>query len=93
MNELLPIFLGMLLGLSTHWIPVRRRRIAALASGSIAFGTIATFVTGEHLISWGLVLIDIPMVLATASAAAALAYRIAGRRTAHAAKGPSPREN
>ena len=79
MNELLPILLGALLGATTFWLPNRGVRVATLIGGSVAFGAAATFITGEHLVSWGFVLVDIPIVLAAATVAAIFAPSLATR--------------
>ena len=66
MQELLPIvsglFLGTLLGLLR---PSMRMPVGAILI--VAFGVLATAASGEFLISWAFLLIDVPLVaLATA---------------------------
>jgi hypothetical protein len=77
MTELLPIGLGLLLGLAlgTARPSIGRPQCAALA---IALGVLASVVTGELEVSWGYVLVDIPLV-----AIAALVGQLATRRVRH----------
>ena len=77
MTELLPIGLGLLLGLAvgTARPAIGRSLCAALA---IALGVLASVVTGEVEVSWTYVLVDIPLV-----ALAALAGQLATHRVHH----------
>lgn len=61
MTELLPVGLGLLLGLSVGTVrpSFGRAQCVALA---IALGVLATIATGEAAISWSYVLVDIPLV-------------------------------
>src|SRR4051812_3997504 len=65
MTELLPVALGLLLGLTVGAArpAIGRVQCAALA---IALGVFATVVTGEVETSWSYVLVDIPLVALTA---------------------------
>ncbi len=61
MQELIPFGLGLLLGVALGRVPLSLR----LPVGTVlaaALGVVATAVTGEAAISWGFVLIDIPIV-------------------------------
>ena len=61
MSELLPIFSGLCLGSLLVLVRPGTRPAVAVAA-SIVLGTIATVVSGEFRISWGFLLIDIPLV-------------------------------
>ena len=79
-EELLPVmsglFLGSLLGLLR---PSLRVPIGMVLI--IAFGVLATVVSGEYLISWSFLLIDIPLVAVSAAAGLFVTHRLrwAGR--------------
>jgi len=60
-SELLPIFSGLCLGSLLVLVRPRTRPVVAVAA-SIVLGTLATVVSGEFRISWGFLLIDIPLV-------------------------------
>ena len=82
MEEILPvasgIFLGALIGLLR---PSLRFPIGALLI--VAFGLLATVASGEYLISWSFLLIDIPLVAVSAAASLYVTHRLrwSGRRT------------
>jgi hypothetical protein len=81
MTELLPIGLGLILGLGVGAAKpsIGRLPCAALA---IALGVLATVVTGEFMTSWGYLLVDIPLV-----AVAALVGQLATRGIRHVEEG------
>jgi hypothetical protein len=75
-QELIPIGLGLVLGAVLGSVrPSMRLPLGVLLT--VAFGVLATTITGEFKSSWGYLLIDIPLV-----ALSALAGLLAGRRVA-----------
>ena len=74
-EELLPVASGLVIGLilgllrSTLRVPVGLGLI-------IAFGVLATVVSGEYLISWSFLLIDIPLVAVSAAASLFVTHRL-----------------
>jgi hypothetical protein len=74
-EELVPVMsglvLGALLGLlrSSLRVPIGVVLI-------IAFGVLATVVSGEYLISWSFLLIDIPLVAVSAAAGLFVTHRL-----------------
>jgi xanthosine utilization system XapX-like protein len=68
MQELIPLGCGLLLGAVLGFVrpSIRLPVGAALA---IMLGVLATVITGEFKLSWGYVLIDIPLVAIAAFAA------------------------
>ena len=74
MQELLPIALGLMLGLALGFVRPSLR-IPAGAALATALGVLVTVATGEFAISPAYLLIDIPLV-----AAASLIGLAAGRR-------------
>jgi hypothetical protein len=74
-QELLPVmsglFLGALLGLLR---PSLRVPIGVVLI--VALGLLATVVSGEYLISWSFLLIDIPLVAVSAAASLFVAHRL-----------------
>jgi hypothetical protein len=81
-EEVLPVvsglFLGALIGLLRPSL-----RISVGAALIVAFGVLATVVSGEYLISWSFLLIDIPLVAVSAAASLYVTHRVrwAGHRT------------
>jgi hypothetical protein len=74
MQELFPIACGLVLGGALGLLrPSVRLPVGALMA--VVLGVLATVVTGEFRLSWGYVLVDIPLV-----ACAALVGLAAGRR-------------
>jgi hypothetical protein len=65
MQELFPIGCGLLLGAGLGWLRPSMRLPVGLAL-AIVLGVLATVVTGEFKMSWGYLLIDIPLVAAAA---------------------------
>jgi hypothetical protein len=59
--EIVPIVSGLLLGALLGWIePASRKRIGLPMA--LALGFLATVVSGEFRVSWGFLLVDIPLV-------------------------------
>jgi hypothetical protein len=75
LQELLPVVSGLVIGLilgllrSSLRVPIGVVLI-------IAFGVLATVVSGEYLISWSFLLIDIPLVAVSAAASLFLTHRL-----------------
>ncbi|MFC5264304.1 hypothetical protein ACFPJ1_19520 [Kribbella qitaiheensis] len=69
MNELLPILGGLLLGVVLQRAHSLRTRLLFGGISAIIVGAVATIVSGEYLISWGFLLVDIPLVAVSAAAA------------------------
>lgn len=61
MNELYPILSGTLIGAAVGFLR-QESRLWASTLLSILFGTFATLVSGEFRVSWGYLLVDIPLV-------------------------------
>jgi hypothetical protein len=81
-QELYPILFGLILGAGLGFLRPSTR--LPLGAGlAIVLGALATVVTGEFKLSWGYLLIDIPIV-----ALAAVAGLLAGRRVAPVAQRP-----
>lgn len=74
MNEIFPVVAGMLLGFAALRIDSVGLRVFVLAVTSVLLGVVATIISGEALISWAFVLIDIPLVLASAVAVIIATY-------------------
>ncbi|MDI3338940.1 MAG: hypothetical protein QJR03_00235 [Sphaerobacter sp.] len=66
MHEIFPVAAGVLVGLLAFRVASSRLRALLIAGLSVVFGVIATIISGEALISWAFVLIDIPLVLGSA---------------------------
>ncbi len=73
MDELFPIAVGVILGGLVQFIRNTRLRVVALLVVSLLAGILASFVSGELLISWSYVVIDIAEVGVAAVATAGLA--------------------
>jgi hypothetical protein len=65
MQELLPVALGLLLGATLGFVAPRARTLIG-ATLAVALGVLVTVITGEAQLSWGYVLVDIPLVAAAA---------------------------
>jgi hypothetical protein len=75
MEELLPVASGLVIGLILGLIrPSLRIPVGVLLI--VAFGVVATVVSGEYLISWSFLLIDIPLVALSAAASLFVMYRL-----------------
>jgi hypothetical protein len=65
MSELFPVGGGLVIGLLVGLLrPSLRVGVAVLLS--VVFGVVATVVSGEFRISWGYLLVDIPLVAGSA---------------------------
>ena len=84
MSELLPIVSGVVMGILIGFLRPSLR-IPTAAVLTVALGVIATIASGEYTISWAFLLVDVPLVGASA-VAGFLAFRIAARG------GSGPRE-
>ena len=68
MNELFPVVSGLVVGLLVGLLrPSLRLGVAVLLS--VVFGFVATVASGEFRISWGYLLVDIPLVAGSAGLA------------------------
>ena len=78
-EELLPVASGLLIGLLLGLLrPSLRVPIGVTLI--IAFGVLATVVSGEYLISWSFLLIDIPLVAISAVAGLYVTHRLVWAR-------------
>jgi hypothetical protein len=73
-HEVFPVVAGLLLGFAAFRIESIRLRAIVVAVMSVLLGVVATIISGEALISWAFVLIDIPLVLASAVGAIIACY-------------------
>src|SRR5262245_8678495 len=76
MNEIFPITYGLIVGLICGFIGTKSWRYGCWLVLSALFGVIATVVTGESKLSWGFLLIDIPLVACSGLAMLAVHSRI-----------------
>jgi hypothetical protein len=74
-SELFPIACGLLTG-SLVGALRPSLRLAAGAALAVVFGVVATVLSGEAQVSWAFLLIDIPLVAASAVAATAIAQTV-----------------
>jgi len=73
-SEIFPVISGLLLGTVLGWItPRSRKRLGVPIVWLLAF--LATVVSGEFRISWGFLLVDLPLVSIPALAAFTLQHR------------------
>ena len=72
-NEVFPVVAGVLVGLIALRIANVRLRTFAYVALSVVFGVIATTISGEFAVSWGFLLIDIPLVMLAGVATVAIA--------------------
>jgi hypothetical protein len=79
MNELFPIAAGLLCGLLLGSLTAKWKVYVGIAF-SIVAGTLATIVSGEWRISWGFLLIDIPLVAISAVVGVLLSRRLVLQR-------------
>ena len=79
MSELVPLYSGAILGLLVGFVRPSQRA-AVVAALSILLGIGASAVTGELSITWEYVLVDIPLVAASATVGMAVARRFARPR-------------
>ena len=80
MGEILPISVGILVGLICWRIASVRLRTAALVVLSVLFGALASLLNGELALSWGFLLIDIPLVFLVAVGTSLLVSRLVSAR-------------
>jgi len=80
MGEILPISAGILVGLICWRIASVRLRTAALVVLSVLFGALASLLNGELALSWGFLLIDIPLVFLVAVGTSLLVSRLVSAR-------------
>ena len=63
MNEMFPILSGLVAGaLLGGFVPWKRQRLLFGMVAAAILGAIATIVSGEYLVSWGFLFVDIPLV-------------------------------
>jgi hypothetical protein len=72
--ELFPVVNGLLLGAFLGCLRPRLRFGAGIAL-SVAIGALATVASGEFEVTWGYLLIDVPLVAASAAAGWTAVYR------------------
>jgi uncharacterized membrane protein AbrB (regulator of aidB expression) len=78
LQELVPLVSGFAVGLALGWLrPALRLPVGALLA--VVLGTLATVITGEFEVSWGFLLVDIPLVAAAATCGVLVARRAASR--------------
>jgi hypothetical protein len=65
-NEIFPVMAGVLVGLIAMRIASVQMRAVAVVVLSVIFGVAASSISGELAISWEFILVDIPLVLASA---------------------------
>ena len=80
MDEVFPVLAGVVLGLLTHAIASKRLRAILIAVGSVGFGAVASWISGELALSVVYVAIDAAQVAVAAVLTAVLA--VAWRRRA-----------
>lgn len=80
MHELFPIAAGLVLGAILALVRPGLRLVTGIV-GVALFGVLATVVSGEYLIGWEFLIIDVPLV-AVSAAAGLLAMRSAQHVTA-----------
>jgi hypothetical protein len=67
MNELFPVLSGVVIGIALGAIAPKLRIPVALTL-ALVLGFVATVISGEYSLSWGYLLVDIPLVgVATAT--------------------------
>jgi hypothetical protein len=65
-NEVFPIMAGALVGVIAMQIMSVRLRMLAIAVLGVLFGVAASAISGELAIGWEFILVDIPLVIASA---------------------------
>lgn len=73
--ELFPVACGLATGMIVG-LAAPRARLWVGAVLSIVFGVLATVLSGEYAVSWAFLLIDIPLVAVSATAAYFLGHRV-----------------
>jgi xanthosine utilization system XapX-like protein len=74
-EEILPVVSGLVLGVLIGLLR-SSLRVPVGAALILAFGVLATVVSGEYLISWSFLLIDIPLVAVSAAASLYVTHRL-----------------
>jgi xanthosine utilization system XapX-like protein len=74
-EEILPVVSGLVLGVLIGLLRPSLR-VPVGAALILAFGVLATVVSGEYLISWSFLLIDIPLVAVSAAASLYVTHRL-----------------
>lgn len=74
MNEIFPVFGGLLVGLVCSLIRSPRRRAWVLTGLSLAVGYLATVISGEYRVSWSFLCVDVPLVAGSALATLILVW-------------------
>ena len=74
-EELLPVASGLAIGAILGLLRPSLRIPVGVAL-IVAFGVLATVVSGEYLVSWSFLLIDIPLVALSAAASLYVAHRL-----------------
>ena len=69
MHEVFPVLSGLVIGALVQWLDDAKLRGVAVVVLSIVFGVIASYISGELLLSWGYVVFDTAQVLVGAAAA------------------------
>lgn len=67
MHELFPIASGLVLGAVLALVRPGLRLVTGIV-GAVLFGVLATVVSGEYLIGWEFLIIDVPLVAVSAAA-------------------------
>lgn len=75
MNEVFPIASGLVAGIALGAF-VPRLRLLWGSIAAVVLGTLATLISGEYLVSWGFLLIDIPLVALCATAGFLVSRRV-----------------
>lgn len=86
MGELLPIISGLIVGGILGLLRPSLRLPVGVAL-AVPLGVLATFLTGEHHVSWAFVLIDIPIVALSATAGLIMLQRLRNRGAERSAPG------
>jgi hypothetical protein len=74
-EELLPVASGLVIGLTLGLLqPSLRVPIGVVLI--LAFGVLATVVSGEYLISWSFLLVDVPLVAISVGAGLFMTHRL-----------------
>jgi hypothetical protein len=76
MNEIFPVLYGVCVGLVCSFVASRRWRRALWLGLSAFFGILATVVSGEWMLGWEFLLIDVPLVAGSSFAVIRLRARI-----------------
>ena len=79
MDEVFPILGGVVVGLITHLVGPIRLKAILIGSLGVAFGALASWVSGELALSWVYLVIDIAQVVG-ASVMTAFLMRVWSRR-------------